>query len=221
MNRRARLVIRKKVDGWNLKLQRDLKLKGEKAVLAEAIQNGDWNKIPLAERLVAHYPEVALPALASAADKSKETFVQSRFVQLMGKVPGERTLPLLLGELRKSPSLFVRVEVAWLLQDRGRRESVDAMIAGGMARRDEQSRCCLSVLVEVAFFHRRRCRKPEAIQPLAANLSKRPPEVRLAVVASLARREHTEAAAVPAFNSLISFSTGGTSSNQNGTGSHS
>ncbi|HEV8066455.1 MAG TPA: hypothetical protein VGP76_01870 [Planctomycetaceae bacterium] len=184
----ARLAeVKRKVDAWNLALQRDLKLKGAVGVLAEAIQAGDWKKVPLAERLVAHYPESALPALASAAGKSKDNFAQSRFVQLMGEIPGERTIPFLLAELKKSPSLYVRAELAWLLQNRGRREAVDAMVAQWKAAASKADSD--PSLVEVAFFLGA-CRKLEAVQALAANLNKRPPDARLAVLASFAHREH-------------------------------
>jgi hypothetical protein len=178
-------TVRRAVDAWNLTLQRNLKLKGERDVLAEAIQAGDWKKIPLAERLVASYPESALPALASAAANSTETIAQSELVKLMGKVPGERTLPFLLTEVRKSRSLYVRVEIAWLLQDRGRREAFDAML-------DEWKVAATKVgdpsLAEVAFFLGA-CRKLEAVHALAANLDKRPPDVRLAVLAAFTHRE--------------------------------
>jgi hypothetical protein len=182
------VAVKRKIDAWNLALQRDLKLKGEKGVLAEAIQPGDWSKVPLAERLVARHPESALPALASAAGKSKDKYTQSRFVQLMGEVPGERTLPLLLAELKKSPSLYVRVELAWLLQSRGRRsEAVDAMVAEWKAAATKADSD--PPLVDVAFFLGA-CRKLEAVQALAANLDQRPPGVRLAALASFAHREH-------------------------------
>jgi hypothetical protein len=183
----ARLAeVKRRVDAWNLTLQRDLRLKGEKGVLAEAIQEGDRNKIPLAERLVAHYPENALSALATAAGRSTDNFAQWRLVQLMGEVPGERTLPFLLAELRKSPSLYVRVELAWLLQDRGRREAADAMVAEWKAAATKADSD--PFLVEVAFFLGV-CNKLEAVQALAANLDRRPPDVRLAVVAAFATRQ--------------------------------
>jgi hypothetical protein len=179
-------AVKRKVEAWNLALQRDLKLKGETGVLAEAIQEGDRNKILLAERLVARYPEIALPALASAAGKSTDHFTQSRFVELMGEVPGERTIPFLLAELKKSPSLYVRVELAWLLQSRGRRsEAVDAMVAEWKAAATKADSD--PFLVEVAFFLGA-CQKLEAVQALAANLDRRPPDVRLAVVAAFATR---------------------------------
>jgi hypothetical protein len=105
----------------------------------------------------------------------------------MGEVPGERTIPFLLAELKKSSSLYVRVELAWLLQSRGRRgEAVDAMVAEWKAAATKADSD--PFLVEVAFFLGV-CQKLEAVQALAANLDRRPPDVRLAVVAAFATRQ--------------------------------
>jgi hypothetical protein len=180
-------AVREKAEAWNRTLQHDLKLKGEKGVLAEAIQKGDWKSIPLAERLVEQFPESSLRALATAAGNSQDSFTQSRFVELMGHVPGERTVPLLLDELRKSRSLYVRVEIAWTLLTRGRPEAVAAMLDEWKGSATKAS--LDPSLIEVAFFLGA-CRKLEAVRALAANLDKRPPEVRLAVAAAFARREN-------------------------------
>ena len=57
---------------WNEELQSNLKQKGERQVLFDAVQKADWESVRLTDLLLAKYPDQAFKVLAGAARRNRQ-----------------------------------------------------------------------------------------------------------------------------------------------------
>jgi hypothetical protein len=153
---------------------------GEEAALVAATRSGDRNSPQQARRLLERYPKGAFDAIAAGARAACEPRVRATLVQLVGSVEGDATLEFLRGELRDGPSLCARVAAAYALDDRGRQEGVQAMIAAWNSLSDPASACDDGLVDLIGFLAN--SGRPEAISALASDLARRPPGVRLLLI---------------------------------------
>jgi hypothetical protein len=178
----------------------DLRKKGEKRWLSEAVTRGDYNSLDQARRLRDRYGEEAVPALAAAARGAAGNDIRRRlpFVELIGSIPGDKATAFLLAEVKEGP-FDCQLLAADGLLGRERPEGLAAMIAEwrdenpehyGKNAAERISR--RNYLQLISFLVN--CGKPEAIAALAENLGKRPVEQRMDVVYQMSRDTARQAA---------------------------
>lgn len=113
---------RQRMEAWYAEVRR----KGEKQYLLDAVALGDDAGADLAARLVAKYPNDALPALLAGAKRAADVWRRKQLVEIIGTVPGDDSVPFLLEELKAGSACL---SAARALHRRGRPEGVAAMIA--------------------------------------------------------------------------------------------
>jgi len=176
-------AVKKAASEWNDELQSDLKKKGERQVLVDALQKADWESIHLVEPLRAKYPDAVLPALAAASRKAEDKDVLFQLVDLMDETAADRLIPFLFNELKTSSSLDERVGVARLLARHGRSDGLALLTAEW--KKSATRAIPSGSLVELAFYLGM-SGTLDAVNALAEGLDKRPMKLRLAVVRSFA-----------------------------------
>ena len=182
--------VKSEVLQWNVRLQRDLKEKGERQVLMDAVQKADWESTYLIEPLKAKYPDAVLPALAAASRKATDKIVLRQLVELMDRTGGKELVPILLKELNASPSLDQRVAVATLLGKHNRSDGTVPLIEEW--KKSATGSLPSNALVELAFYLGK-CGNRDAVAALAHGLDTRPASIRLAVVRSFGSNESMSA----------------------------
>jgi hypothetical protein len=178
--------VKSEVLKWNVRLQRDLKEKGERQVLMDAVQKADWESTYLIEPLKAKYADAVLPALAAASRKATDKIVLRQLVELMDRTGGKELIPILLKELKTSPSLDQRVAVATLLLKHNRSDGTVPLIEEW--KKSATGSLPSDALVELAFYLGK-CGNRDAVAALAHGLDTRPASIRLAVVRSFGSNE--------------------------------
>lgn len=117
-------AVKVAVQAWYANLQQ----KGEKQLLIEATQRGDWNSREQAKRLVAKYPDAALHAIAAGLRLATDNQVRMALLEAVHKLKGEDSDKLLVEQVRDAATFPTRLCAAQILQVRGRMEGVAAMI---------------------------------------------------------------------------------------------
>lgn len=107
----------------------ELRKKGEKGLLVDAVAVGDRRSYELAEKLVEKYPQDALAPLIAGARRAEEGFVRVHLVVQAGNIPGEAPIPFLLEELKSGANFLNGIAAAYALQARGRPEGLAAVVA--------------------------------------------------------------------------------------------
>jgi hypothetical protein len=116
---------RQRMEAWYAEVRR----KGEKQYLLDAVAIGDDAGADLAERLVTKYPQDALPALLAGAKRAADSDARHGIVRAIGNVPGDEPVPFLTAELISGSTPSDRLCAARALHRRGRPEPIPAMIA--------------------------------------------------------------------------------------------
>jgi hypothetical protein len=117
-------AARREARAWWEQVQK----KGEKQVLVDGVESDDVNCLAQAERLLAKFPDAALPAIAHCAPKAT-LWERQQLIDLAAEVKGESPVPFLLQEMNQDPDLDCRVAAARGLASHDHRESLEAMIA--------------------------------------------------------------------------------------------
>lgn len=184
---------KKRAQAWYAELQQ----KGEKQMLIEATQRGDQASAAQAERLLERYPDAALPAILNGINAANDGWTRGSLVAVVGRVRGDGPHAFLLSEVKQGPFLHSRLAAAEALQERGRPEGAQAMIAewldppptaqyrSGMGvpeilRQHVGEEREISGMVTLLAS----CGRVDAIKALAKDLRKRPVEVRSRVIES-------------------------------------
>lgn len=157
--------------------------KGEKQVLIDAVSQGGKNAVSQAQRLVKKYPDAAIPAIVQGLAHAKDAWTRSGLVEQAGELKGDGAIELLRRELETGKELSTRLAAATALHRQGKTgEAVDAMIAqwreGG--RPDDDDRWTGQSLIGFLASSG----QVRAIDALAADLNKRPVDVRTSVVST-------------------------------------
>lgn len=106
---------------------RELMSKGERVCLAEAVRRGDRTSVDLATRLVEKYPDDGCSALLTAIAAADDEYCRHYFVQMLGNIHSDLSVPFLLDELQ-SNDVSMRLTAARALTDLGRPEGTVAML---------------------------------------------------------------------------------------------
>jgi hypothetical protein len=164
---------------WWLQVQ----LKGEAVVLAEAVQRGDDTSVRAAQRLVALYPDAALPALAKGIDQASTDENRQGLVQAAGNLQRPAVLPLLEKQMREGRDLGTRVQAALAVNKRGDTAAITCMENEWKRLKVENSsqEDLCRFLIE--------CGSPEAIRLLGDGPLARKAETRFAVIRALDDKE--------------------------------
>ena len=165
---------KQKVEAW----WKDFQTKGEKRMLVEGAEAGDWDSSEQATRLMLRHPEVAFDAIAKGIRNAREEGPRSNLIIHLGRIFDNRVAPLLRAEL-KGPFLRSRVIAARTLLRLRHEDAVDAMIGewrGRLTKKNDDEGC--NELVEFLAF----CNRLDAINALSADLRKRPIRERFEVI---------------------------------------
>ncbi|HYT92499.1 MAG TPA: hypothetical protein VEL76_27535 [Gemmataceae bacterium] len=169
----------------------ELKQKGEKQLLIEAVARGNRDSYDQATRLVERYPKDALPALLAGVKAAKDRWTRDLLVATIAELQQDAVLPFLFRELKEGPSAYGRLLAARSLHKRGRPEGLKAMIAEWQGKwvrpkpapgtTENEIEGPEGNLVSIAHFLAG-CGDVEAIAALAKDLRQRPVPIRMAVV---------------------------------------
>jgi hypothetical protein len=172
-------ATKKKVRAW----WKEFRAKGEKRMLIEGTEAGDWGSQEQAERLLAKYPDAALAAITNGVGRAKDEHIRSYLLAQARKVADPRVLDLFRKEL-KGPFLRSRVAAARSLYERGGDEGVRAMIREWRELPEDRAGLDPDVLIEFLA----RCPRREAIKALGWKLRSRPVHDRARVIDALEGR---------------------------------
>jgi hypothetical protein len=173
--------VKRNVRAWWEQIQK----KGEKQMLIEGVERGDYNVISQANRLLSKYPDDALPAIARGAMKTQEVSTRHGLIQLVGRIKGDAPVPFLMEQMKQGATLGLRVAAARELLRHLRPESVTAML-------DEWKKLSTSRKdgnayddgfdVERLIEFLAGSGSTEAIGVLAEGMRKRPVDVKVAII---------------------------------------
>ncbi len=160
----------------------ELREKGERQLLIDAVVKGDRNSCDQALRLASRYPDAAMPAIAAGLKTTKDGAIRDLLVCAAAQIPNDSALPLFLTKVKQGETAAGRLLAAKALHNRSRQEGVEAMIAewhgnrpiqpASSSQRKEVSEGPEAGLSEVADFLAD-SGKVEAISALEGNLGKR------------------------------------------------
>jgi hypothetical protein len=157
---------------------KEFQTKGEKRMLIEGVEAGDWDSSTQAARLMLRYSNEAFDAIAKGIRSAREVGPRSNLIIDLGGMIDIRVAPLLRSEL-KGPFLRSRVTAARTLQRMRYEDGVEAMIAewrDRLTKKPDEEQC--DELIEFLAS----CNRLEAVQALAADLRKRPVRERFHVI---------------------------------------
>ncbi len=182
----------KEIQKWYLEFLK----KGEKQMLMEGVERGDFDSCDQAIRLLRKYPNSALPTILEGIKATQDIGTRNLLVAVLTKIQDDKVLPFLLKEIHEGPFAKGRMLAADSLHRRGRPEAVVAMIAQWQAKRPERKLSYAEQvkadegpeigLINVAYFLAA-CGKVEAIEALAKDLHKQPYDLRECVVRSFGK----------------------------------
>ena len=118
------VATRRAIEAW----WRDLRGKGEKAMLIKGVRAGGDDSLEQARRLTALDPGASLDALAAGIRAAKTHWVRARLVEAIAEIKTDAAAMALRREMKHCASLHGRVAAATGLFQRGEKESVHAMI---------------------------------------------------------------------------------------------
>jgi hypothetical protein len=166
-------IVKAKVQAW----WQDFQERGEKQILIEGVQSGDYDSPNQAKRLMKKYPESALSAIRQGVKTANKYFVVRDLVKISTDLKGDTTTEFLREELNGS-FLSGRVTAARGLLDRGHNEGIDAMIREwNHTGKDEPQEDLIDFLLW--------CGKAEAIKSLGRDLRRRPVDISLQVIETI------------------------------------
>jgi hypothetical protein len=145
--------------------------KGERLCLIEAVERGDDTALELADRLLEKYPDEACSAILVAIPWAKDEHRRRDFVELLGRVDSDESVPFLLAELERK-TIWLRLAAAKALTDIGRPEGIDGLL------HQWQSSQNVAELGGVGPFLAR-CGRPDAVEAVAQRFSEQPIDQRL------------------------------------------
>jgi hypothetical protein len=169
----ATITPKAMVQAWWQEFQK----KGERRMLIEGTEAGDYDSSTQAKYLAAKYPADALAAIREGARRSREECIREWLVEVAATLPGEEPVAFLREELH-GPVPAARVAAARGLVDRGRDEAVTAMIREWTCSAGNEVRDDLITFLLC-------CGKVEAVKALARDLRKQPVDVRFRVIAEV------------------------------------
>ncbi len=163
----------------------ELRDKGERRVLIDAVARGERESTSLVERLIERYPADALDAIIAGARRAEDPHTRGWLITSTASLEGEALVPFLLEEVRDAPGAFPRMAAASSLHAHGRPEGLAAATSAwrsaasgepGVAPLTDQ-REIVDALLAVD--------EPEAIEALADGFAERPLAIRTKVIDDL------------------------------------
>jgi hypothetical protein len=115
---------REQAEAW----WRELQEKGERAQLIETTSRGDEEGTEAARKLVAKYPDAAIPAIEAGIAASTHEGTRGSYVEIAGGLPGTLPLAFLRGKLGPATGVYSRVQAAEALFARGQPGTVPAVV---------------------------------------------------------------------------------------------
>jgi hypothetical protein len=163
----------------------ELRRKGERQMIIDAVTAADGNAYGAAFRLVEKYPADAFDTLLRGAGNATDGRVRQHLLMILAGLKDDRVPGVMLAHL-KDPVLRVRVDAAIALHDRGRPEGFAALVAEWRGLRADEFETGGSGVDEfaVGMVVRQlvRSHRPEGIEALRAGLRQRPLFLRWRVV---------------------------------------
>jgi len=156
--------------------------KGEKQMLIEGTAVGDFDSVSQARRLVKKYPKAALQPIFVALrhPKFQYIWIPGELVRIASQLPKEDVIGFLRVQL-KSPHRSARARAAEGLLAHGRADGLNLMIRKFESRLQKMEDDDLTDVIDFLAW----CDRPEAIDALGRDLTKRPLRVRSHIVYSL------------------------------------
>ena len=108
--------IKKQVEAW----WNEVKTKGEKQVLIEAVMSGDDNSSNQAQVLVKKYPDSAVEAIRKGLAKSTQEWTSQQMIALLAKHGSDESEELIRQQLLEGKKLPIRIKAAQALMGTGR-----------------------------------------------------------------------------------------------------
>jgi len=160
----------------------DIQKKGEKQTLIDVVQAAKPGTTSQAIMLREKFPDAAFDALAKGIENAEDDQTKSYLIDVLAGIKGDRPVPLLRQQLKKSPALCVRLAAAEGLSRRGIDDGVRPMI-------DEWQRLARSASdgddLDSLISFLVKCGRPEAIKALGADLLNRSGSVQIDIVESV------------------------------------
>lgn len=164
-----------------------LSAESEQRILAERTSAGGVEGQRAADRLIARYPDAAVPALVQAVGATSDAGLRAFYIERAGTLPGDRPVAFLTSQLAPGVDLLSQVAAAEALLARGRLEWVPALV-DDWRRLQQRALQRLSITDQEAaaglIALLVRSREPRTIDALADD-STAPVDIRLAVVYTL------------------------------------
>jgi hypothetical protein len=120
----ATTATRAAIEAW----WREVKDKGEKAILIEGVHSGKQDGVEQARRLIAMDSAAALEAIAKGIQNANSHWTQTELVRQLARIDTPDATAELRRQMKSCASLNGRVSSAWELLERGDKETVSAMI---------------------------------------------------------------------------------------------
>ena len=108
--------IKKQVEAW----WKEVKTKGEKQVLIEAVMSGDDNSAYQAQVLIEKYPDSAVEAIRKGLAKSTREWTSQQMISLLTKHGSDESEELIRQQLLDGKKLPIRITAAQALMRTGR-----------------------------------------------------------------------------------------------------
>jgi hypothetical protein len=173
---------KKKIESWWAEFQK----KGEKQMLIEATQSGDWHSTRAAEMLQERYPEATLEAIAKGVTAAEDDWTVQSLIRTAAKLKGAATLGFLKDQM-KAKRLIARVAAARELWERADPNAVPAMIAEWQSLKVTSGRHSWNDGPRELISFLAHCDRPEAVRALGKDLIQRDRDTRLNVIEEVAR----------------------------------
>lgn len=106
----------------------EIQKKGEKQVLIEATESGEYRLLEQADLLAKKYPNAALPAIKKGLRNAKDEWARSWLIRTAATLKGKAPVAFLLNEMKNGPSLVRRVTAADELFKRKHPAALPAML---------------------------------------------------------------------------------------------
>ncbi len=107
----------------------EISMKGEEKYLIERVECGGNEAVESSRLLVAKFPEVAFDCIAKVIDRSKDSGVQTKLLEIVGQMPfNVKTAAYVFHQLKNARELETRLMAARLILPRNRDAAINAMI---------------------------------------------------------------------------------------------
>ena len=184
-------AVRQNALAWHA----ELTAKGERACLVEAVERAVGPSVSVARRLVEKYPDAACSAILTALSKTNDEDDRGRFIELLGRIHSDESVPFLVEELQHKQVWF-RVKAAESLTALHRPEGIDVLLE------QWQSSQRISELEGIGPFFAQ-CGRTEAVEAVTNRLLQQSIDERFETMDKAAEQSPERLAACPELRTAV------------------